>query len=65
MEMVGAGIFRPEVTQPLGIKAPVLAWGMGFERLAMLRLDLNDMRILYRNDISWLRNTPSIIKRSV
>ncbi|MHA1836059.1 MAG: phenylalanine--tRNA ligase subunit alpha, partial [Candidatus Odinarchaeia archaeon] len=63
IEMVGAGIFRPEVTEPLGVKTPVLAWGMGFERLAMLRLGLDDVRKLYRNEIEWLRNTPSILKR--
>jgi phenylalanyl-tRNA synthetase alpha chain len=62
LEMVGAGIFRPEVTKPLGIEAPVLAWGMGFERLAMLRLELEDMRLLYKNDINWLRKTPTILK---
>ncbi len=65
IEMVGAGIFRPEVTAPLGVKTPILAWGMGFERLAMLRLELNDVRVLYRNDIIWLRNIPSIIKKGV
>jgi len=65
IEMVGAGIFRPEVTEPLGVKAPVLAWGMGFERLAMIRLGLNDVRLLYRNDINWLRNVPILIKKGV
>ncbi|WEU40670.1 MAG: phenylalanine--tRNA ligase subunit alpha [Candidatus Odinarchaeum yellowstonii] len=65
IEMVGAGIFRPEVTAPLGVRTPILAWGMGFERLAMLRLDLNDVRILYRNDINWLRSIPSIIKKGI
>ncbi|MHA1410193.1 MAG: phenylalanine--tRNA ligase subunit alpha [Candidatus Odinarchaeia archaeon] len=65
LEMVGAGIFRPEVTKPLGINAPVLAWGMGFERLAMLRLGIEDMRKLYQNNINWLRETPTIIKRRI
>ncbi len=35
MELGGSGIFRPEVTEPLGLKAPVLAWGLGLERLIM------------------------------
>ncbi|MCQ2052656.1 MAG: phenylalanine--tRNA ligase subunit alpha, partial [archaeon] len=35
MELGGAGIFRPEVVAPFGVKYPVLAWGLGFERLAM------------------------------
>jgi phenylalanyl-tRNA synthetase alpha chain len=55
LELGGAGIFRPEVTEPLGIRHPVLAWGLGIERLAMLRLGLEDIRELYMSDISWLR----------
>ncbi|MFQ6135723.1 MAG: phenylalanine--tRNA ligase subunit alpha [Candidatus Hydrothermarchaeales archaeon] len=55
IELGGAGIFRPEVTEPLGITYPVLAWGLGLERLAMLRLDLTDIRAFYRSDIDWLR----------
>ncbi|MFV2041169.1 MAG: phenylalanine--tRNA ligase subunit alpha, partial [Candidatus Hydrothermarchaeales archaeon] len=58
IELGGAGIFRPEVTEPLGITYPVLAWGLGLERLAMLRLDLTDIRALYRSDIDWLRSLP-------
>ena len=34
LELGGAGIFRPEVTAPFGIDCPVLAWGLGLERLA-------------------------------
>jgi phenylalanyl-tRNA synthetase alpha chain len=56
IELGGAGIFRPEVYLPLGIKHPVLAWGLGLERLAMLRLDLTDIRAFYRSDIDWLRS---------
>jgi phenylalanyl-tRNA synthetase alpha chain len=58
IELGGAGIFRPEVSQPLGIEHPVLAWGLGLERLAMLSLDLTDIRALYRSDIDWLRSLP-------
>ncbi|MEK6977297.1 MAG: phenylalanine--tRNA ligase subunit alpha [Candidatus Hydrothermarchaeota archaeon] len=58
LELGGAGIFRPEVTEPLGIKHPVLAWGLGLERLAMLRLGLEDIRALYMSDIDWLRRVP-------
>lgn len=55
VEMGGAGIFRPEVTMPLGCKSRVLAWGLGLERLAMLRFGVNDIRKLYWADINWLR----------
>ena len=58
LELGGAGIFRPEVTEPLGCNAPVLAWGMGLERLAMLILGLDDIRQLYISDIEWLRDQP-------
>ncbi len=37
VELFGMGIFRPEVTKPLGIDKPVLAWGGGIERIAMLK----------------------------
>jgi len=55
MELGGSGLFRPEVTEPIGVKNPVLAWGLGLERLAMLKFDLKDIRDLYISDIGWLR----------
>ena len=58
IELGGAGVFRKEVTKPLGIKYPVLAWGLGVSRLAMLRLGLRDLRTLYQSDIDWLRKSP-------
>lgn len=60
MELGGAGIFRPEVTEPLDIHKPVLAWGLGLERLAMLRLGLKDIRQLYMSDLNWLRRVKVI-----
>lgn len=54
LEVLGAGIFRPELLHPLGIHHPVLAWGIGFSRLAMLKLGLEDIRKLFGNDIQWL-----------
>jgi phenylalanyl-tRNA synthetase alpha chain len=58
VELFGMGIFRPEVTIPLGIKTPVLAWGGGLERIAMLRFGLDDVRELYGNKLGWLRSVP-------
>jgi phenylalanyl-tRNA synthetase alpha chain len=58
VELFGMGIFRPEVTMPLGIKSPVLAWGGGLERIAMLRFGLDDVRELYGNKLGWLRGVP-------
>ena len=55
MELGGAGIFRPEVVEPFGVKYPVLAWGFGFERLAMLKWDIKDIRDLYISDMDDLK----------
>ncbi len=60
VELGGAGVFRKEVTLPLGIKHPVLAWGLGVSRVAMLRLGLKDLRELYQSDIDWLRKSTVI-----
>ncbi len=58
VELFGMGIFRPEVTKPLGIRNPVLAWGGGIERIAMLRYGVDDVREFYNNKFSWLRGVP-------
>lgn len=56
IEILGAGIFRPEVVVPLlGEYIPVLAWGMGFDRLVMENYNIKDIRELYGNDITKLR----------
>jgi phenylalanyl-tRNA synthetase alpha chain len=60
IEMGGAGVFREEVTAPLGINFPVLAWGLGVSRIAMLRLGLKDLRYLHRSDVAFLRETPAL-----
>jgi len=57
IELFGMGIFRPEVTKPLGISKPVLAWGGGIERIAMLKYELDDVREFYNNNLNWLRST--------
>ena len=54
-ELGGSGIFRPEVTKPLGIEVPVLAWGLGIDRMAMVAMGLNDLRELFSADIEQVR----------
>ncbi len=61
IELGGAGIFRPELTQPLGVKDPVLAWGIGIDRLAMCALNIKDIRQLFSQDLTWLRNTKQVV----
>jgi phenylalanyl-tRNA synthetase alpha chain len=56
IEFGGSGIFREELTRPLGVDVPVLAWGIGIDRLAMFKLGINDIRYLFANDLKWLRD---------
>ena len=55
VELGGAGIFRPEITETLGIDTPVMAWGLGIDRLAMFKLGIKDIRYLFSQDLKWLR----------
>lgn len=54
-EMGGAGLFREEVTRPLGIDVPVIAWGLGLDRMALLAMGLSDIRDLVTPDLARLR----------
>jgi len=63
IELGGAGIFRPEVVIPiLGKDIPVLAWGPGFDRIILDYYKIQDIRVLYKNDIKYLREMKSWIK---
>ncbi|MCL2043934.1 MAG: phenylalanine--tRNA ligase subunit alpha [Treponema sp.] len=54
-ELGGSGIFRPEVTESLGVSVPVAAWGIGIDRMALMALGLNDLRELFSYDIEDVR----------
>ena len=54
-ELGGSGIFRPEVTDSLGVNVPVAAWGLGIDRMALMALGLNDLRELFSGDIEHVR----------
>lgn len=57
VELGGAGMFRPEVTIPMfGKHVPVLAWGPGFDRIITQFFEINDLRDMYKNDITKLRD---------
>ncbi len=63
VELGGAGIFRPEVVKPLlGIDVPVLAWGLGMERIITAYYGITDLREIYKNDIKYLRGIKSWVK---
>ena len=54
-ELGGSGIFRPEVTKPMGVDVPVAAWGLGIDRMAMVSMGINDMRELFTADVEQVR----------
>lgn len=60
VEMGGSGLFRPEVTRPLGIDNRVLAWGLGLDRLAMLQYGVKSLSELFFANMAWLRETPLV-----
>ncbi|MBI4215018.1 phenylalanine--tRNA ligase subunit alpha [archaeon] len=58
VELGGSGIFRTEVTEPLlGKPVPVLAWGLGFDRLVALYYNIPSFGDLYGSDLKRLRET--------
>ena len=61
-ELGGSGIFRPEVTRSLGIDVPVLAWGIGIDRMALMALGLNDLRELFSSDLESVRMRRNLVK---
>ena len=57
IEIIGAGMVHPFVLSNCGIDPEVysgFAFGMGIERIAMTRLGIDDMRLLYENDVRFL-----------
>ena len=60
VELAGAGVFRPELTWPLGVRVPVIAWGFGLDRLAMMKLDIKDIRDIFSGNIDFLRKSGKV-----
>ncbi|HOM03637.1 MAG TPA: phenylalanine--tRNA ligase subunit alpha [Acetivibrio sp.] len=58
IEILGAGMVHPKVLEVCGIDPEVysgFAFGLGVERTAMGRFNIDDMRLLYENDIRFLK----------
>ncbi len=58
LEILGCGIVDPNVLKGVGIDPEVysgLAFGMGIERLAMLKLAIDDIRLFFNNDVRFLK----------
>ena len=57
IELLGAGMVHPEVLRNCGIDPEVysgFAFGMGLERMAMGRLKITDLRLIFDNDVRFL-----------
>lgn len=57
IEILGCGMVNPRVYELCGLdkdKCQGFAFGMGIERLALLKYEIDDMRLLYENDIRFL-----------
>ena len=55
IEVGGAGVFREELLKQFNIDYPVLAWGLGVDRLATIYLNINDIRELHTRNIKKLQ----------
>ena len=58
LEVLGCGMVHPKVFEHVGIdneQYTGFAFGMGVERLAMLRYGVNDLRLFFENDLRFLR----------
>jgi phenylalanyl-tRNA synthetase alpha chain len=58
LEIAGAGVVHPEVLRNVGVdpeKYSGFAFGMGLDRLAMLKYGVNDLRLFFENDLRFLK----------
>jgi phenylalanyl-tRNA synthetase alpha chain len=61
LEVLGCGMVHPNVLEAAGLDAEIwqgYAFGMGIDRLAMLRYGVNDLRLFFDNDLQFLRQFP-------
>ena len=62
LEVLGSGMIHPNVLRAVGYDPEVVqgfAFGMGIDRLALLRNDLDDLRLFFENDLRFLGQYPS------
>jgi len=58
LEIAGCGMVHPQVFQNVGYDPEIWtgwAFGFGIERIAMIRYDINDIRLFYENDVRFLK----------
>ncbi len=59
MEILGCGMVHPKVLQNCGLDPEIyqgFAWGMGIDRIAMLKYGMPDLRAFFDADIRWLKH---------
>ena len=59
LEILGCGMVHPNVLRACGIDPDVyqgFAWGMGLDRIAMLKYGIADLRQLFDSDVRWLNH---------
>ncbi len=59
MEILGCGMVHPNVLRNCGLDPDVyqgFAWGMGIDRLAMLKYGMNDLRAFFDADVRWIKH---------
>ena len=75
MEILGSGMVNPKVLENCGIepnKYQGFAFGMGIERIAMLKYGIPDLRTFYDSDLRWLKHfgfqpldVPTLVGRAI
>jgi len=65
IELINSGIFRPEALEPFGIKKPVIAWGLGLERLAMILHEKNNLRDIVGAgvDFDYIKRHKAVVRK--
>jgi phenylalanyl-tRNA synthetase alpha chain len=61
LEILGCGMIHPNVLRAAGIDSEAwqgYAFGMGIDRLAMLRYGVDDLRLFFENDLQFLKQFP-------
>jgi phenylalanyl-tRNA synthetase alpha chain len=64
LEILGCGMVDPAVLETCGIdstKYSGFACGMGIERQAMIKYRINDIRLLFENDVRFLKQFASVV----
>jgi phenylalanyl-tRNA synthetase alpha chain len=59
LEILGCGMVHPNVLRACGIDPDVyqgFAWGMGIDRIAMLKYGINDLRQMFESDVRWINH---------